>query len=308
MEPAEPHNTAPDGVPTDQHTVSKTVLRQFCRHGKLLRFDLDHGCRRYVRTPDQVGYTNEFVSAQHHATEQLWKPAEDAFPGALAAVRDESWKRRPDVIEKLKRLVVVHYVRNRALTRWEEAAHPVLKQSVIDELLQGHPQRALYGFVEAMGRLPADTDELTDWLSGLTDDAEFLSGLPFVERLQHSLDWMSRWAAPLTLQVARATAGEAFLISDSPAVPLGKDVTRSGYGKVAAGDSRGLVMPIAPDVVICIADNAAVADFDTNSVRQINMTQVHNAVSDVYAHPGYDPHLWLASVLPYRFNASLPRP
>jgi hypothetical protein len=286
-------------APRKQHTVSKALLREFTDKGQLIKYDLAYR-KSYPRSPSAVGYHVDYVSVFPQEFENLWKRTEDRLPAAIAGIRKPGWPGRHRDIDTIKEAVMVHFVRNRALREWERRNIPVYLRQVRDEIWLEDKPRVRRAYERRARRPNAPDAEVRQWLDAIEPSDDLLTGSGFAQRLLDMLKWASEWVKPLTIQIVVAGGSVPFILSDSPVVPFKDDLLVTGYGRVALGDAQGVLLPVSPRRLVCIANNAGERAVDDASVRRLNFEQVNSAVEYLIYHPAIDMRPWLAEVVPLR--------
>lgn len=285
--------------PRRQHTVSQALLREFTDQGQLVKYDLTYG-KAYRRYPRSVGYHKDFISVAPAAFEGLWKQMEDRLPAAIASLADPDWQRRLDDINTIKLAVVVHFVRNTALRSWENRNTPIALQEAKDEIWLERQDLVRAQYEKRTGRASSSDPEVRAWLDTLGPGDQLQLEQGFAERVLRMLDWATNWVAPLTLQVLVAGGSVPFILSDSPVMPFRENLDVAGYGRVALGDAQGVLLPVGPQRLVCVANNPGERTVDDMMVRRLNFEQLNSAIEYVVFHPRRDMTQWLARAKPLR--------
>lgn len=281
-----------------QHYISRVVLRQFCdASGHLAMYDLRTG-KQHRKAPKGVGYFKDFIQDRPNEFEQLWKMVEDPLPRALRALRKGRRAMTEDEVGIIKACVAVHFARNPALKRWEARLMPELLAQVRAELLVAEPELVIRGFVNRFGRVPSSGEELRAFVRSYDAGTDLVEGSGFSGRLTDLFGKTLSFIRDWDLQVAIAVGSLEFVIGDTPALSFESTTNSSGLGVVALGDASGILMPLGPRVIVCVAKPGADVTCDDAAVERFNGYQVANASSGVMYTPSKTAAAWVRAQRP----------
>lgn len=284
--------------PSRQHTVSQALLREFTQEGQLIKYDLRYG-KAYRRYPRAVGFFKDFISVAPEAFETLWKDIEDRLPRAIATLAEPDWQAKHDDIDTIKVAVMIHFVRNKALRLWEHRATPVALQDARNDIWREQKDLVRLEYEKRFGVSGPSDLVLRAWLDTIEPGKQLMES-GFAERVANMLTWATKWVQALTIQVLVAGGEVPFILSDAPVIPFRENLDIAGYGRVALGDAQGVLLPVSPRRLVCVANNVGELVVDDITVTRLNFEQLNSAIEYVVFHPGRDMSPWLARATPFR--------
>ena len=272
-------------TPHKQHVVSKVILKQFVdRNGNVTVFDFRSGTSS-LRTPSQIGYVEDFVSADEAKAEATWSAIETHVPDLLDAINCRS----SSVFGELRHigtdLIALHLARS--ITR--QQIHPEVRERALqqstDMLLTDesflaerfHARTGLY--VQGREGLRIQAELELSLLRTSVDVPEF-----FTHRVLDNFTEMKTAFRRSSLEIlSSASTPRQFLIADDPAVSIKKNYRGLGpLSGVSIGEASTIVLPISPEYCLALGPQDAFHDLSARDVEFLNRIQLSYAHNRVY--------------------------
>ncbi len=278
--------SASDNV-KDQHVVSQVLLRRWEESdvqdnvNKVYSSDLEYPASSRPRPTVSCGRSPQFdfVPFASRSIEQRWKTVEDRLPETLAAVADGTALADPLHVQRLRDLIVLHFIRSTQsdIIRWRtwEPLHAAAQQAQVT--LPGGQQVTLAGLGE-------ETVDLME------------SGAYFRVMIEDRFDRMRAWIQNTAVEILTPAESE-FLIGDIPALLM-----MPGYVGTGALDEVGLllaesmVLPLGPGYLAKLGGTAQVSAIAAEEVAVLNEVQVRSAFMRVFSRTGSALGLFVGSV------------
>ncbi|MFF2128713.1 DUF4238 domain-containing protein [Streptomyces olivochromogenes] len=276
-----------------QHVISQVLLSQFAtpirrtagRH--VQPHDLHHPQRLpKPRTPRGVGFIEHFVPYASASLEQTWAQVEQHLPEAFAAVSAGTALDDPDMVDRLRDLIALHWARSQHYRDLHQAIFHTFYQERFRRFLNEDQVLLQLAAWEKTGLLITGRE-------GLALHAErvmapmvnaYESGALLRVRIEASFAKIRNLLDGLALQILRPGEGE-FLIGDTPAVTVRRDGPMVSYN-MAFGDCHTIVLPISPAYVLSIGPEPAYLSVPRAQVDELNTLQIRAARRYVYTRPG----------------------
>jgi Protein of unknown function (DUF4238) len=279
---------------TDQHVISKVILKRFAApggpdQGLICPFRLRYPQARHRPLgPDGCGKVPNFVSYASASMERLWKETEDKLPDALLALDAGVLFHDESHVATIKDSIALHFARSKA-TRvvhyrvWEDAVAAGRRRW----MTEWRP-RLEYEFYKKKGFYAAGEQALTIFLDELMELSMSLadSGALFRERLEDLYQQARNRAGNAALEIFTA-GGAEFLIGDVPALTVRRDRYEVGVlGGISMDDAQSVFFPLGPRHVASLGKVNVAAEMTTEQVRETNTRQLLGAIEYVYLRPG----------------------
>jgi Protein of unknown function (DUF4238) len=279
---------------TDQHVVSKVILKGFATPGphgmgwQLTPFDVRLGHEQKPRGLRGCGKVPEFLTFASKSAEQLWKSVEDQLHYAIEASRAGHLHDQTEHVEAIMDSIALHLVRS---LRYLQVHRASVAQSIENvrrtaphsrrEMLQAEFKRR-YGLVAAGNETLATVMEepISKWRALDTRGAlSRVSMEAMFRRVRATL-------RPLAVEVWHVPPGHELLISDSPALTFRYSTDNTSIQlNVAIGDSHTIALPLARDCLVAIGPKPRDDELLPDQVSFFNRLQIAVAHRHVYYRP-----------------------
>ena len=278
----------------DQHLVSQVLLRQFEEPDpadgvqKIYDYNLEYPASSRLRATSGCGSPIfEFVSFASQSVELKWKTVEDHLPDTLDAVRNGTALTDPIHTQRLRDLVVLHYMRSiqSDVMRWRTwgPTYEGFKQAVRrNQTLLDQFARTPTGLYIA-GRSGEETA-----VRALSSDTVTLmeSGAYFRVMVEDRFDRMSAWVKGADVEILKPSQG-AFLIGDIPALLVMPGYIGSGLlDEIGLLAVQSIVLPLSPQHAVKLGGTSQMTTITPDAVDELNEAQVRAAFARVYCRLG----------------------
>ena len=283
------------GHVTEQHVISKVVLRRFAepwgRDRALLicpfRLEYPEARHRPVGA-DGCAKVDNFVGWASASVEALWKETEDRLPDALAAMDAGTLFARAEHVAVIKSAIALHFARSKATWLvharvWAETVEQGRKRWLTE-------QRDLlaYWFYREKGLYPAGEEALGMFADELMELSRTLagSGALWRERIESLYLNVRAITDSAGLEILTPQAGGEFLIGDVPALTVRADHAGVGVlGGLALADAQSVFLPLGPGHVAALGRANATISLTPDRAAETNARQLAGALEYVYLRP-----------------------
>jgi hypothetical protein len=276
---------------SDQHVVSRVVLRQFedSTTNLIGNHSIQYGLRKPTG-PGGLGWVKDFVKIDSTATEELWGKTESKLPDALAAADAQTLFDSAEHVATIKEAIALHYARSiDVLDQYEVLWQQMLVTKRAE--LDADPSATDAIYAMKTGDVTGKPDDAMreslakEWLQRLTDIYE--TGVGFRFRVQHYFREATTMITPAGLEILRPPSGSEFLIGDVPVITT--DATGHVRGIAAGipiGSAATVAMPLGPRLLVALGPKDLYAELDAKHVERLNTWQIEAAQRAVYFRPG----------------------
>jgi hypothetical protein len=278
--------SAADNV-KDQHVVSQVLMRRWeeldpqDNVNKVYSYDLEYPASSRPRPTVQCGRSPQFdfVPFASRSVEQKWKTVEDHLPETLAAVANGAALNDPVHVQRLRDLIVLHFMRSTQsdIVRWRTWKPLLTAAQQAQVTFAGGQQSTLAG-------LAKDTVELME------------SGAYFRVMIEDRFDRMCAWVQSADVEILTSAQGE-FLIGDIPALLITPDYIGTGaLDEVGLLAAESIVLPLGPQYLAKLGGTAQVSTIPKTEVDMLNEAQVRSAFMRVFSRTSSGLAQFVASV------------
>ncbi|MCQ9135920.1 DUF4238 domain-containing protein [Streptomyces hilarionis] len=277
-----------------QHVVSQVLLKRFTMPetkgggSRLIPFDLNYPDRHHkLKGSRECGWIKDFVAYESGSIEELWGQVERRVPEAFRAVDAGTPFNKPDHVEILRDLVVLHLVRSHRYREAHQTAVVTVRDRLRRGLTQVYTEELRREALRETGLRLADPQALNAFAEKLIESSEpaqdQASGKAFrvsIEEMYRKVrDKVSGWQ----VEVLSPQVGQ-FLIGDTPAITLRKENGELQYG-MAVGDATTIVLPLGPGHLLALGPQNRSFRIPKDLVDELNAVQILAANRYVYLHP-----------------------
>lgn len=261
-----------------QHVVSRVLLKRFSEKSgtefRIQSFDLQYRQSKIVPI-GRVGWVRDFVAHEPKSAEALWATTENALPGALLAVDDDTIFSAPDHVETLKRALALHYFRNPQTRHIFERS---FKLNLAKRL------RAASGRIRRSG-VPAKGEERAREATALISRAaESQKEAWFQDQLEdmYRRSWLD--LPRRGLEIVDSLNAD-FVITDAGTVGVSERRTAS---RVGFFDLSAQILPIGRTCAISLGPINGRTAIKQDQTFLINQLQIGAAARHIFSHPDVD--------------------
>jgi hypothetical protein len=283
------------GHVTEQHLISKVLLKRFAEHsgpyrGLICPFRLEYPRARHrLLGPGGCAKVDNFVAWASASVERLWKQTEDRLADALAAMEEGTLFASAGHASVIKSAIALHFARSKA-TRviharvWAETVERGRRRWNTE-----HRQLLAYWFYREKGLYPAGEEAwgiFADELLALSHSLAG-SGALLRERIE-SLYLNARAMTDVAgLEILTPRGGGEFLIGDVPALTVRAGHAGVGVlGGIALAEAQSVFLPLGPRHAAALGRADTIIHLTSGQVAEVNARQLRGAIDYVYLRPG----------------------
>ena len=244
-----------------------------------------------LRSPRAEGYITGFTRVGAPTFEAKWGAIEQRMPPVFVAVDQGVLFDTPQLVDKLKDFMALHFARSRTMLE----VHRRATNSAIEKLITEGDDlrnparldelfRLRYGLHPAGpdARLLAYEDALEDIRSQVAEGGAF-----FGERIDENFERIRENLDGWGVQVGVAAEGAEFAISDAPVQTVDSQTGRVGVlSGVPLSMADALLLPIGPGHIISASNKDEYFAVHERGVAKLNSAQFVAAHEKVFARPG----------------------
>ena len=268
---------------TEQHLISKVLLKRFAEHsgpyrGLICPFRLDYPRARHRPLgPDGCAKVDNFVAWASASVERLWKETEDGLPDALAAMDAGTLFANAGSASVIKSAIALHFARSKA-TRiihakvWAETVERGRRRWITE-----HRHLLAYWFYREKGFFPAGDEALGIFFDELMKLSHNLagSGALWRERIESLYLNTRAMTDAAGLEILTPQGGGEFLIGDVRALTVRADHVGVGVlGGIALAEAQSVFLPLGPRHVAALGRADTTIHLRSGQVAEVNARQI----------------------------------
>jgi hypothetical protein len=283
------------GHVTDQHVISKVILKRFAAtdgpdKGLIYPFRLKYPQARHrpFLGPDGCGKVPNFVTYASASVERLWQETENKLHDALAAVDGGTLFKSDSHVATIKDAIALHFARSIAARIVHFRLWVQLAVAARARWMTVWRPRLEYEFYRKKGFYAAGEEALELFLDESMQFSMELasSGALFRVRIEELFRQARERSDRSALEILSAGDSE-FLLGDVPALTVRRDRNQVGVlGGIAMDDAHAVILPLGPHHVASLGKSNLTAELSRDQVAHANGLQVAGAVEYVYLRPG----------------------